>query len=278
MQDDILPNPSLATPGQTFTGYGQSLISVSGLYKQFDLHSGPAKVLRNINFDIPNGGFAVIFGPSGSGKTTLLNVLSGLELPTKGRVAIASQDIYALNADQRAHFRAQNIGMVHQENYWVNSLNVLENVAMPLYLTGCAKKAANYIAKDSLKKVGMADYADYSPTLLSGGQQQRVSMARALVAAPKLIFADEPTGDLDTKNGRMIIDLLLYFQRDLGRTIVLVTHNPRYLSYSNTQLHMLDGKITATHRDYKTPVSGDPLEVPVAEPTGTETTETEDEA
>ena len=267
MPEDILFTPSPAKPGQTYTGSGLNLISVTNLFKQFDLSSGPVKVLRDINFSIPDGGFAIVFGPSGSGKTTLLNVLSGLEPPTKGSVIIGDQDLYALDADQRAHFRARSIGLVHQQNYWVNSLSVVENVAMPLYLTGVAKEAAYYIAIDSLKKVGMDDFKDYRPTLLSGGQQQRVSMARALVAGPKLILADEPTGDLDTKNGRMIIDLLLYFQRDLGRTVVLVTHNPRYLPLSNTQLHMLDGKITETFIDPRTSgATKNTLEVQLAAP------------
>jgi len=114
--------------------------------------------------------------------------------------------------------------------------------------TGCPRESTLVVAADSLRKVGMDEYRDYSPTVLSGGQQQRVSMARALAATPKIIFADEPTGDLDTKNGQMIMDLLLYFQRELKRTIVLVTHNLEYLPLSDIQLHILDGKITTAHR------------------------------
>ncbi len=246
--------PSHTEPNQASSnGNGQDLINVTHLSKQFDLKSGSVEVLHDISFNVPEEGFAIIFGPSGSGKSTLLNILSGLELPTKGRVEVAGQNLYDLNADQRAHFRSQTIGIVHQENYWVNSLNVLENVAMPLYLTGSPKESALIVALDSLKKVGMEQYKHYLPTVLSGGQQQRVSMARALVASPKLIIADEPTGDLDSKNGQMIIDLLLYFQRELKRTIVLVTHNLEYLALSSTQLYILDGKITAVHRGHKMP-------------------------
>jgi ABC-type lipoprotein export system ATPase subunit len=259
--------PSAAQLSQTPTNKdGKSLISVTNLNKQFDLKSGPVEVLRDVNFNVPEEGFAIIFGPSGSGKSTLLNVLSGLELPTTGQVEIAGRDVYSLNADQRAHFRAQFIGIVHQENYWVNSLNVLENVAMPLYLTGSPKESALVVAMDSLKKVGMEHYSGYLPTVLSGGQQQRVSMARALVASPKLILADEPTGDLDSKNGQMIMDLLLYFQRELKRTIVLVTHNLEYLPLSGTQLYILDGKITEAQRGHKIPAGiMDSLKTQIAE-------------
>jgi putative ABC transport system ATP-binding protein len=227
------------------------LISVTDLNKQFNLKSGQIEVLHDINFSIPEESFTIIFGPSGSGKSTILNVLSGLEQPTQGRVIIDGQDLYGLDADQRAYFRAHTIGIVHQDNYWMNSLNVLENVAMPLYLAGSPRESALAVALDSLRRVGMDSYKNYLPTVLSGGQQQRVSMARALVATPKLILADEPTGDLDSKNGQMIMDLLLYFQRELKRTIVLVTHNLEYLPLSDNQLYILDGKIMAAQRNQK---------------------------
>jgi putative ABC transport system ATP-binding protein/lipoprotein-releasing system ATP-binding protein len=231
----------------------KNMIVAKNLNKEFTTKSGVVKVLYDINFEIPDNSLAIIFGPSGSGKSTLLNVLSALEPPTSGVLEIAGQDVYRLNADQRSYFRAQSMGIVHQENYWVNSLSVLENVAMPLYLSGSRKESALAVAKESLSKVGMTDYAGYYPSVLSGGQQQRVSMARALVATPQLILADEPTGNLDSSNGKMIIDLLQYFRRDLGRTIVLVTHNIEYLPLSSTQLYMLDGKVTETHPGQKMP-------------------------
>jgi ABC-type lipoprotein export system ATPase subunit len=253
-QNDRPPKPPINQSGQTSTARSsKSLIRVKKLNKRFDLSSGPIDVLHDINFDVPEGGFAIIFGPSGSGKSTLLNVLSGLEPPTGGNVVIDEQDVYNLNADQRSHFRAQIMGVVHQENYWIKSLSVLENVAMPLYLTGSRKESAITVAKESLDKVGMSEYAKQLPTVLSGGQQQRVSMARALVASPKLILADEPTGSLDSNNGKLIIDLLLYFQKQLGRTIILVTHNIEYLPLSDTQLFIHDGRLTESHRGQKMP-------------------------
>ena len=232
----------------------RGLINVSGLVKEFQLKSGSVEVLHDINFSIKENGFGIIFGPSGSGKSTLLDVLSGLQEPTKGKIEIAGQDLYALNADQRASFRAQTMGIVHQENYWVRSLNVLENVAMPLYLSGSDKEPALKAAQDSLEQVGMSEFASYYPSVLSGGQQQRVSMARALVASPQLILADEPTGNLDSKNGQDIMELLVKFQKDLKRTILLVTHNIEYLPISDTQLYILDGRVTEAHRGQKMPV------------------------
>jgi putative ABC transport system ATP-binding protein len=230
------------------------LINVKHLHKQFHLESGPVKILDNINFHVQEKGFAILFGPSGSGKSTLLNVLSGLEPPTEGNVQVAGQNLYDLNADQRAQFRAQIMGIVHQENYWIKSLSVLENVALPLYLTGKAKGPALAVARQSLDQVDMGKYADYLPTVLSGGQQQMVSMARALAASPMLILADEPTGNLDSKNGREIMDLLVYFQKKLNRTVVVATHNIEYLPLSDTQLYMMDGKLTEAHRGEKLPV------------------------
>jgi putative ABC transport system ATP-binding protein len=156
-------------------------------------------------------------------------------------VTIENQDLYSLNADQRANFRARTLGMVYQTNYWVNSLSVLENVCMPLFLSGYSKRQAAMIAKESLEMVGMAAYFKKRPTVLSGGQQQRVSMARAIVANPDLIVADEPTGNLDTKNGDMIMNLLSDLNHKLHKTIILVTHNLEYLSLSTHRVQIKDG-------------------------------------
>jgi ABC-type lipoprotein export system ATPase subunit len=256
MTEDTKHKPTTVKPDQAADVNGsRDIIKVTDLYKQFNLHSGPVEVLKDINFRVPEESFTIIFGPSGSGKSTLLNVLSGLETPSSGHVEVDGQNIYALDADQRAHFRAQFIGIVHQQNNWVKSLSVLENVALPLYLTGSPKASALEVAMDSLKRVGMVEYHNRLPTVLSGGQQQRVSMARALVATPKIILADEPTGDLDSENGQMIVDLLLYFQREMKRTIILVTHDLKYLPLSTTQLHILDGKLIGVHHGHKMPAS-----------------------
>lgn len=229
------------------------LITARNLNKKFATRSGIVEVLHDINFSVPRNSFTIIFGPSGSGKTTLMNILSGLEPPTDGYITINDQDIYKLDPDRRAHFRAKQMGIVHQTNYWVKSLNVLENVAMPLYLSGASKDEALKAARGTLEQVGMAQYAAYQPTVLSGGQQQRISMARALVAGNDIILADEPTGNLDSKAGQMIMDLLVACQKDLKRTVILVTHNIEYLPISDKQLYMLDGRVSEATRGQKMP-------------------------
>jgi len=219
----------------------ETLISVEQVEKKFFLDTETVEALKGVNFAIPKQSFSIIYGPSGSGKSTLLNTIVGLEPPTSGRVVIEGQDLYSLNPDQRANFRARTLGMVYQTNYWVNSLTVLENVCMPLFLSGYSKKQAALIAMESLEMVGMTKFAKKRPTVLSGGQQQRVSMSRAIVANPDLIVADEPTGNLDTKNGDMIMNLLSDLNHKLHKTIILVTHNLEYLSLSTHRVQIKDG-------------------------------------
>jgi ABC-type lipoprotein export system ATPase subunit len=228
---------------------GEPIISVKNVDKTFKLASGDVQILHDISLDIEPRSFTIIYGPSGSGKTTLLNTLSTLEQPTKGTVVINGQHVYDLASDQRAGFRSKNLGLMYQTNYWVKSLSVLENVAMPLYVAGWEISMANKKAFETLKQLHMEEYADYRPMLLSGGQQQRVSMARALVADPTIVLADEPTGNLDTKAGDMVMDLLKTVQKEFGRTVVLITHNLDYLPYSDKQIHILDGRVVAN--DYK---------------------------
>jgi putative ABC transport system ATP-binding protein len=228
----------------------QSLIRLDQVEKKFFLDTETVHALKNVNFGIPKQSFSIIYGPSGSGKSTLLNTIVGLEVPTSGKVTIENQDLYSLNADQRANFRARTLGMVYQTNYWVNSLTVLENVCMPLFLSGYSKHQAAMIAKESLEMVGMAAYFKKRPTVLSGGQQQRVSMARAIVANPDLIVADEPTGNLDTKNGDMIMNLLSDLNHKLHKTIILVTHNLEYLSLSTHRVQIKDGMASEDDGSY----------------------------
>lgn len=221
----------------------EALISLEQVDKKFVLSTETVHALKSVSFSIPKESFSIIYGPSGSGKSTLLNTMVGLEPPTTGRVVIEGQDLYSLNSDQRANFRARTLGMVYQTNYWVNSLTVLENVCMPLFLAGYSKRQAISVALDSLTMVGMADFTKKRPTVLSGGQQQRVSMARAIVANPELIVADEPTGNLDTKNGDMIMNLLSDLNHKLHKTIILVTHNLEYLSLSTHRVQIKDGTV-----------------------------------
>ncbi len=226
------------------------MIDFASINKDFVLPNETIHVLKDVNFSIPEESFTIMYGPSGSGKSTLLNVMVGLEEPTTGKVSLAGQDLYSMNADQRANHRARLVGMVYQSNYWVNSLSVIENVAMPLYLAGVSRREAAKEAMVSLEKVGMQQYAKSRPTVLSGGQQQRVSIARALAGDPTLIVADEPTGNLDTKNGDMIMNMLYELRHRMGKTVVMVTHNLGYLPLSDHRLQLKDGMVIAEEGEY----------------------------
>lgn len=220
------------------------LISALGISKYFKVGERKVTGVDHANFTIADGSFTIVYGPSGSGKTTLLNTLTGLDKPTEGEILYEGSDIYGMTEAELAHFRARTMGIVYQTSYWVKSLTVLENVALPLYFLGYDRTNAGREAMDSLKRVGLDRYADTSPALLSGGEQQRISLARALVSNPSYIVADEPTGNLDSENGDKIMQLLEYFHKELRRTIILVTHNEKYLKYATQVLYMKDGVVT----------------------------------
>jgi len=224
---------------------GKPLIKVQNVTKSFKLPGGSSvEILHNVNFEIMDGSFTIIYGPSGSGKSTLLNAIIGLDTPTSGTVMYEGKNLYAMSPDDRAHFRAFTMGMVHQTNNWVKSLTVQENVALPLHFMGIRHDAAMLQAKSSLHRIGVDVHAHKYPTVLSGGEQQRVAMARALVNNPAYIVADEPTGNLDSKNSDNLINLLRYLNKEFHRTIVLVTHNLEYLSIGDKLLLMDDGHVT----------------------------------
>lgn len=217
------------------------LMKINEVEQTFDLGDEVIKVLHPSSFTIKKSTFNTIYGPSGSGKSTMLNVLSGIQKPTRGTVFYGGRDIYQYSAEQLAYFRAKRIGVVYQQNYWVNSLNVIENVSIPLYFLGYRRAAAAKVAMDALQRVDMAPFAKKSPIMLSGGEQQRVAVARAIVNDPGVIIADEPTGSLDSKNGDMIMALLRSYNEDLHRTIILVTHNMEYLPLADQLIHVQDG-------------------------------------
>lgn len=220
------------------------LIAVEGLTRSFKTSAGEVQAIREANFTVPDGSFTIVYGPSGSGKSTLLNTLVGLDKPTSGRVTFEGKDLYALSPNERAYFRAHTLGMVYQTNYWVHSLDVLENVALPLTFLGLSRPDALKGAMESLKRINMDHYAHARPFDLSGGEQQRVAVARATVNNPSLIVADEPTGNLDSRNGDAVIELLRYFNTTLHRTVVLVTHNLAYLPVGTQLVTITDGVVT----------------------------------
>lgn len=221
-----------------------TLMAFQGITKSFTTGTETVTALNNVSGIITKGALNIITGPSGSGKSTLLDILVGLQRPTSGTVLVDGIDIYKLGTDDRAYYRARMLGMVYQANYWVKSLNVIENVSMPLLLAGYDRHQAAELAKLSLESVGMANLITQNPINLSGGQQQRISMARALVANPEVIVADEPTGNLDTRNGSLIMDLLVAAVKEQSKTVVLVTHNLEYLPLGDKLFYIKDGLLS----------------------------------
>lgn len=219
------------------------LIDVKNIEQRFFSQDDSVTALKKTSFSIDPSTFTIIYGPSGSGKSTLLNILSGLQRPTTGKVTVQGIDLYSLKPDELARFRANEIGIVYQTNYWVKSLSVIENVSIPLYFLGYNRQKAHNLAMQALEKVDMAKYAKKSPVLLSGGEQQRIAMARALANDPLLVIADEPTGSLDSKNGAKIMHTLQDALKEYQRTVILVTHNIEYLPLADRLLNINDGEV-----------------------------------
>jgi len=203
-----------------------SLVSVRDVHKHFKRGSERIDVLKGVNLDIPQGEFLALMGPSGSGKTTLLNLIGGLDSPTGGSIDVAGQKINDLGGGRLAAWRSRHIGFVFQLYNLLPVLTAERNVELPLLLTKLSKAERRKRVGIALKVVGLTDRARHYPRQLSGGQEQRVGIARAIVTDPTLILADEPTGDLDRKAGDEILDLLQALNRDHGKTIIMVTHDP----------------------------------------------------
>jgi putative ABC transport system ATP-binding protein len=197
-------------------------------------------VLNDISFAVEPGGFVAVVGPSGSGKTTLLGLLAGLDRPTSGTVHLDGADLTALDGDALARLRGGKVGFVFQSFQLIPTLTARENVQVPLELRG---EAAADRATELLERVGLADRADHYPAQLSGGEQQRVALARAFSTRPKVLFADEPTGNLDARTGAGIIDLMTELNRDLGTTLVLVTHDLDLAAHARRTIRLADGRI-----------------------------------
>ena len=224
----------------------KTIIEINDINQSFQAGEEITNILKDISFKIEENTFNIIYGPSGSGKSTLLNILTGLQKPSTGKVMFAGKELYKLDPDELAHFRANEIGIVYQQNYWVKSLNVIENVALPLYFSGYDHVSATKMALEALAKVGMVKYAKKHTSLLSGGEQQRIAMARALVNDPLFVIADEPTGSLDSISGDMIMSLLQKCQTKLGKTVILVSHNMEYIPLADHLLHIEDGCVKET--------------------------------
>jgi putative ABC transport system ATP-binding protein len=222
----------------------QALVQVRNVQKNFTRGSERIEVLKGVNLDIPKGDFLALMGPSGSGKTTLLNLMGGLDAPTGGEVDVAGVRISALNGGQLSRWRSENIGFVFQLYNLLPVLTAERNVELPLLLTRLGKAERRKRVGIALKVVGLADRARHYPRQLSGGQEQRVGIARAIVTDPTLLLCDEPTGDLDRKAGDEILDLLQALNRDHGKTIVMVTHDPHAADRATRTLHLDKGILT----------------------------------
>lgn len=226
----------------------QSLVKVQGVQKHFTRGGERIDVLKGVNLDIPPGDFLALMGPSGSGKTTLLNLMGGLDAPSGGEVEVAGVRISALNGGQLARWRSQHIGFVFQLYNLLPVLTAERNVELPLLLTKLSKADRRRRVAIALRVVGLADRARHYPRQLSGGQEQRVGIARAIVTDPTLLLCDEPTGDLDRKAGDEVLDLLQTLNRDHGKTIVMVTHDPRAAERARRTLYLDKGVLTGNGR------------------------------
>ncbi len=207
--------------------------------------AGPVNILRGVSLAVERGRHVAIIGPSGSGKSSLLAVAAGLERPSAGRVTVAGQDLAALDEDRLAQFRGRHIGIVFQSFHLVATMTALENVALPLELARAGPAAALDRAREALAAVGLAARAGHLPGELSGGEQQRVACARALIARPPLLLADEPTGNLDGASGEAVADLVFASAAAAGATVVLVTHNPALARRCAATVVIEDGRLTA---------------------------------
>ena len=205
--------------------------------------AGTVHILKDVTLSLPAGKTVGVMGPSGSGKTTLLMVLSGLERPTSGTVTVAGSSLGAMDEDSLAAFRRDNIGIVFQNFHLIPTMTALENVAVPLELAG--RKDAFALAEAALKAVGLGHRLTHYPSQLSGGEQQRVAVARAFAPGPKLILADEPTGNLDADTGKMVTDLMFGLTRERGTTLLLVTHEAALAERCDMTVHIRDGRIAA---------------------------------
>ena len=219
------------------------VIEVRDLYKLYRVGDEIVRALDGVNFDICEGEFCAIVGTSGSGKSTLLNMLAGLEKPTKGSVVIAGQHIETLNEDQLVRFRRDNVGFIFQFFHLLGTMNAVENVALPLSFRGIPRDIRLKKADKMLDLVNLKKHKKHLPNQMSGGQQQRVGVARALVVDPKIIFADEPTGNLDSHTSEEVMELMQKVVREQKKTLVMVTHDEHLANYADRIFHIRDGKI-----------------------------------
>ncbi len=220
-----------------------TIINIENLSKTYHRDAEELQVLKSINMQVENGEFLALMGPSGSGKSTLLNMIAGLDTPTSGKVTICGSELSQMNESQLAGWRSQHVGFIFQFYNLMPVLTAYENVELPLHLINLSKEERDKKIRLALNLVGLPDRMDHYPNQLSGGQQQRVAIARAIVTDPSIIVADEPTGDLDRKSAEEILNLMVRFNKELGKTIIMVTHDPHAAGRAHIKKHLDKGTL-----------------------------------
>lgn len=228
--------------------HGKPIIYVKNVRKVYRMGDEEVVALKRINLRIYKGEVCCIFGTSGSGKSTLLNQLAGMEKPTKGQVFIRGKNISDMNEEELAAFRQEHMSFIFQSYNLLPSMTAVENVAMPLMFKGMDRKRREAMAEEMLKRVGLSHRLHHYPSQMSGGQQQRAGIARAFVSRPEVVYADEPTGNLDTKTTAEIMDMVMGFARRFNQTIIRVTHDPGMSRYADRIVTLVDGIITGDER------------------------------
>lgn len=236
---------TIESPSKTSGSVTDDLVEIASLIKEYGPTAARIPVLRSLDLSIPRGQRLALLGKSGSGKSTLLNLLGGLDVPTSGSIHVDGRDLATMTANELADYRLSTVGMIFQAFYLVPSRTALENVEMPMILAGRAKKDRRAIAVHALESVGLGHRMSHHPDQLSGGERQRVAIARALVNRPKLLLADEPTGNLDTVTGSEVLGIILEYVRTSGAALLLVTHDMELAQRCATRiLRMQDGMLT----------------------------------
>jgi len=221
----------------------EPLVSVRGLKKSFHKDGATVSVLKGIDFEVGEGEFATIMGPSGAGKTTFLHVIGSLDRPTEGEVFYRGKDVSLFTGEEQCRFRNEKVGFVFQFYHLLQDFTVLENIMIPLWIKRAKAAEAQGAAEEFLRIMGLADRRHHKPGELSGGEQQRVAIARALINRPELILADEPTGNLDRKTGRVVLEYILSVRERIGAALILVTHDPEIGASGERRLTMVDGEL-----------------------------------
>ncbi len=222
------------------------ILKIENLTKVYGKGENEVRAVDNISFSVEKGEFVAIIGPSGSGKSTLLHIIGGVDRPTSGKVWMNGQDVYAQNEDQLAIFRRRQVGLIYQFYNLIPVLNVVENITLPVLMDG--RKVNNERLNELLETLSLANRRKNLPNQLSGGQQQRVSIGRALMNAPAVVLADEPTGNLDSKNSQEILELLKYSNKKYGQTLIIITHDESIALQADRVISIEDGKISKDER------------------------------